>query len=388
MWMAYAEASDSKSEVVDLNSAVIRLQGTLDRLAFDADHEAVYGKERFYSTSECENLAENYNCAYNICERYLTSQINIDVLVHRLQELHLTRFIFDLENFLPSHLQKYLIRIATDDGNYDSGVEEAEEAEEKDDVDTVLRAVPEEGSEEEDGELKQRIYTNIKICTFLGSHIRDIQNKLCDPKAEPTIYNESISVAVVCGNNALGAVVGNYSMDLAMEKAYETGIGMVAANVKLEYTNKPAIVSSNNYGMASMYSLQAARKGYIGLSFSNCSPLMVPTNAKNVALGTNPLTIAAPGESCDVMVVDMSTTASAIGAIEIHRTRGSKIPEGWALNSEGKPETDPEKVLADPRLMPLGGKENHKGYGLALLVEVLSGLLAGIDFKSKFVTKQ
>lgn len=151
MWMAYTEASDSKSEVVDLNSAVIRLQHTLHRLTFDADHEAVYGMERFYSTSECRSLAESYNRAYTTCEKYLTSKINIDVLVRRLQELHLTRFIFDLENFLPSHLQKYLARIVTDD-NYDSEEEEDEEGEEKDDVDAVLRACLEEGRE--DGELK------------------------------------------------------------------------------------------------------------------------------------------------------------------------------------------------------------------------------------------
>lgn len=143
MWMAYAEASDSKSEVVDLNSAVIRLQGTFHRLTFDAEHEAVYGMERFYSISECSNLAENYNRAYNTCEKYLTSKINIDVLVRRLQELHLTRFIFDLENFLPSHLQTYLARIVND-GNYDSEEEGAVEEEEEDDVDAVSRAVLEE----------------------------------------------------------------------------------------------------------------------------------------------------------------------------------------------------------------------------------------------------
>lgn len=138
MWMAYTEASDdSQSEVVDLKSAVIKLQRTLYRLAFDADHEAVYGMERFYSISECRNLAETYNRGYNTCDRYLTSKINIDELIRRLQTLHLTRFIFDLEDFLPSHLQKHLARIINDE-NYDSEGEEGVEGEEEDDVDAVL----------------------------------------------------------------------------------------------------------------------------------------------------------------------------------------------------------------------------------------------------------
>ena len=147
--MCYAEACDSESEVVDLNCAVIKLQCTLERLAFDADHEAVYGMERFYTISECRNLADNYNNAYNSCERYLTAKIDIDMLVYSLQELNLTHFIFDLEKFLPSHLQKYLIRISTDD-NYDGEEVETEGVEEKDDA--VPRPVIQEG--QEDGELR------------------------------------------------------------------------------------------------------------------------------------------------------------------------------------------------------------------------------------------
>lgn len=143
MWMAYAEASGSSSEVVDLTSAVIRIQHTLHRLSFDADHEAVYGMERFYSTSECRNLAESYNRAYNDCERYLTGKINIDLLVCRLQELHLTQLIYDLESFLPRHLQIYLTGI-DDDSNYVSEEEESEKSEEEDDADAVPRSALDE----------------------------------------------------------------------------------------------------------------------------------------------------------------------------------------------------------------------------------------------------
>lgn len=163
MWMCYAEGCDSVSEVADLNDAVTRLQCTLERLAFDADHEAVYGCERFFTISECTKLAESYNCAYNNCERYLNGKINIDILVCRLQELGLTRFIFDLEKFLPPHLQEYLAKISGDDICYGDEMEikggEAEvpegreEKDDDDDDDAVPRPIL-QGEQEEDDELK------------------------------------------------------------------------------------------------------------------------------------------------------------------------------------------------------------------------------------------
>nr|XP_023012012.1 uncharacterized protein LOC111502229 [Leptinotarsa decemlineata] len=137
----------------------------------------------------------------------------------------------------------------------------------------------------------------------LEHYLKDIKDKQCDGNADPTVAMEAPSTAVVCGNNGFGAVVGKFCMDLAIEKASKTGIGMVVAN------------GSNHFGVGQIYTVQAMNKGFIGFSFTNTSPVMVPTNAKKVALGTNPLSLAAPGENCDGLVVDMSTTAVSLGKV-------------------------------------------------------------------------
>lgn len=136
-------------------------------------------------------------------------------------------------------------------------------------------------------------------------YIRDIQSKMCEPNAEPTIEKQTVSTALVDGHNGLGAVIGKFCMDLAIEKANKTGIGIVSAK------------RSNHYGIAGMYTLQAIQKGYIGMSFTNTSPLMVPTRAKESALGTNPLSLGAPAKNGDSFVLDMATTAVAVGKVRI-----------------------------------------------------------------------
>lgn len=137
----------------------------------------------------------------------------------------------------------------------------------------------------------------------LEMYIRDIQSKICAPNAEPTIEKQSASTALVDGHNGLGAVVGKFCMNLAIEKAAQTGIGIVAAR------------GSNHYGIAGMYALQAIQNGMLGMSFTNTSPLMVPTRAKEAALGTNPLSLGAPAMDGDSFVLDMATTAVAVGKV-------------------------------------------------------------------------
>lgn len=205
----------------------------------------------------------------------------------------------------------------------------------------------------------------------LENYVRDIQTKKCDPNAICTIEKETVATALVNGNNGFGAVVGKFSMDLAIKKAKDVGVGLVTAH------------SSNHYGVAVIYALQAINEGLIGLSFSNTSPLMVPTRAKERALGTNPLTIGAPGLDGESFLLDMATTAVAAGKLEIARRQGKPIPEGWALNEEGQVETNAEIASKTKKMMPLGGTEEncgYKGYGLAILVEVLCGILSGANY--------
>lgn len=202
-------------------------------------------------------------------------------------------------------------------------------------------------------------------------YINDIVNKVVDPNVVPEIEKETVATALVNGKSGLGSIVGKYCMELAIKKAKDVGIGMVTVH------------SSNHYGIAGIYPLQAMREGCIGISTTNTSPIMVPTRAKQAALGSNPISIGASGQDGDGLLLDMATTTVALGKLEVSRRKGQPIPNGWALNENGEMETDPKTAIDAERLVPLGGDEltgGYKGYGLAAIVELLTGTLAGGNF--------
>ncbi|XP_049816450.1 uncharacterized oxidoreductase YjmC-like [Schistocerca nitens] len=202
----------------------------------------------------------------------------------------------------------------------------------------------------------------------LEMYVKDVKNGTCMPNAEPCVLNDTPSTAWVDGNNGLGAIVANFCTHLAIQKAKQTGIGWVAAK------------RSNHYGIAAFYAEQALQEGMLGMTFTNTSPLMTPTRAKEAALGTNPLSLAAPGTGGDSVIIDMATTAVAVGKIEFQRRKKAPIPSGWALGPDGALTTDAEVAFKTGLLMPLGGSETHsgyKGYCLGILVEVFSGILSG-----------
>lgn len=160
-------------------------------------------------------------------------------------------------------------------------------------------------------------------------------------------------------------------MDLAMEKAKKFGIGMVAAR------------GSNHYGICGYYTLMAIEQDLIGFTCTNTSPLMVPTRSMEAALGTNPFSLGMAACDGDQFVLDMATTAVALGKIELAIRKGEDIPEGWALGSDGTVTRDAKKAFEASSLMPLGGAEHnsgYKGYGLGLMVEILCGILTGSHF--------
>jgi LDH2 family malate/lactate/ureidoglycolate dehydrogenase len=112
-------------------------------------------------------------------------------------------------------------------------------------------------------------------------------------------------------------------MDLAIQKAEEFGIGMVVAR------------NSNHYGIAGYYSMMAADKGFVGMSFTNTSPVAVPTRASKGALGTNPISIAGPTSRGDPVVVDMATTNVPFGRTEVAYRKGEQVPKGWGVDGDG-----------------------------------------------------
>ncbi|ALC44997.1 CG10512 [Drosophila busckii] len=208
----------------------------------------------------------------------------------------------------------------------------------------------------------------------LEMYINDLKINSTDGGAVPKVLKETPATAWVDGANGLGAVVGNYCMDLAIKKAKTVGVGWVCAR------------NSNHYGMAGWYALRAMEHGLVGMSMTNTSPLMAPTHAKTAALGTNPLSLGAPGANGDNFLLDMATTAVAVGKIEIQRRKGAALPDGWAQDPEGNMTNDAELGFKTGCLMPLGGSEltsGYKGYGLGAMVDILSGVMAGANYSTK-----
>ncbi|XP_064476491.1 uncharacterized oxidoreductase YjmC-like [Ornithodoros turicata] len=204
----------------------------------------------------------------------------------------------------------------------------------------------------------------------LEMYVNDISRKICEPKGQPTIVSERAGTAMVDGNNVLGPVVGMFCMQLAIKKARETGVGWVVAR------------GSNHFGIAGYYTLMATAQGMLGMSFTNGSPLVVPTGGKKKLLSTNPISVAAPAKNGDEFVLDMATSAVALGKIELQKRKGEPIPKGWAVDPNGKVTTDPEEAMKGA-LLPLGGPvetSGYKGYGLAMVVELFCGILGGAHY--------
>jgi LDH2 family malate/lactate/ureidoglycolate dehydrogenase len=129
--------------------------------------------------------------------------------------------------------------------------------------------------------------------------------------------------------------------------------------------------------------MQALPHDMIGLSFTNARPLQAPTYGRTPMLGTNPIAVAAPSGRERPYVLDMATSIVPIGRVTVYEKAGLEIPYGWGVDGSGEVSTDPRAVFNGGALMPLGGTDimrGYKGYGLALLVEILCGVLAGAAF--------
>jgi L-2-hydroxycarboxylate dehydrogenase (NAD+) len=192
-----------------------------------------------------------------------------------------------------------------------------------------------------------------------------------DPRAKVTIVRESPSTATVDGGNGLGLVVGPKANAIAMEKAVAAGSGWVSVR------------NTNHYGIAGYYVLEALKRDLIGWSMTNATKTVAPLWGAERMLGTNPIAIAFPGLEEPPIVIDMATSAAAYGKIEIARRAGKSIPLGWAIDRSGAPTTDPNAMIDGGAQLPLGSTREgggHKGYGLALMVDVLSAVLSGANW--------
>ena len=200
------------------------------------------------------------------------------------------------------------------------------------------------------------------------SYIDRIRKGHLNPNTSIRILTESPTSAVIDGNWGFGYIVSTRAVEMAIEKA---GANNVAA-----FT----ILRQGHIGRLAYYTATLARAGMIGLMTSDSgrsSKLVVPFGGRIPSLGTNPISIAVPSNQEGPVYIDMATSVVANGKITLAKNRGEQVPLGWIIDAEGNPTTDPGNYAA---ILPLGGDQGYKGYGLSFMIEIFAGILTGIGY--------
>ena len=204
----------------------------------------------------------------------------------------------------------------------------------------------------------------------LPQYVALVEAGVLDPTARPAVLRRRAAIALLDARNGWGHHASRVAVDMAIDGAREAG----------SFT--AVVRRSNHYGIAGWYAIRAAEAGLIGISLTNSSPLVAPTRARQPMLGTNPIAVAAPAGRHGIMCLDMATSTIPRGRIEVAARRGEPLRAGWAIDRDGRPALTPDAALAGA-LQPLGGAEEtggYKGYGLGLVVDLLTGILAGAHY--------
>ncbi len=186
-----------------------------------------------------------------------------------------------------------------------------------------------------------------------------------DVRAAPDvrIVRRDGASGLVDADGGYGYAPTTLACDLATELAAEHGMAVVGVR------------DSHHFGMAGLYAERLANAGLAGIVLTNAQPIMAPPGIASPLVGNNPLAIAVPRVAPHPpLVLDMAMSQTALGRIRLAAAEGRAIPEGWALDEEGNPTTDAQRALAAGLLAPTGG---HKGLALALMIDVLAGVLTG-----------
>lgn len=199
---------------------------------------------------------------------------------------------------------------------------------------------------------------------LLAEYLHRVRLGLINPAPELEPREAGLAALHLDGQDGFGFVVATRAMEAAIERARNTGIAAVS------------VFRSTHYGMAANYVLQATDHGMIGMAFTNASRAMPPHGSREPILGTSPLAFGIPVRSGPPIALDMSPAVAARGKIRQALRRGQEIPLGYAIDADGRPTTDPAAAL-EGLLLPVGGP---KGSGLALMMDILAGVLSGSDF--------
>ncbi|OGB95248.1 MAG: hypothetical protein A2Z31_01790 [candidate division NC10 bacterium RBG_16_65_8] len=198
---------------------------------------------------------------------------------------------------------------------------------------------------------------------YLKLLLERVEARMVSLPTRVTVLRDDGATALLDGGNGIGQVAGWRAMELSIRKAREFGIGLTLVR------------NTNNLGFLAFFTVHAAAQGFVGITMGNANAAISPWGGAEAFFGTNPLSIALPGHA-EPVALDMSSSVVARGKVRKAQRLGEKIPLGWALDASGAPTDDPGAALKGT-LLPIGGP---KGYGLALMVDVIAGMLSGAAF--------
>jgi LDH2 family malate/lactate/ureidoglycolate dehydrogenase len=185
-----------------------------------------------------------------------------------------------------------------------------------------------------------------------------------DPRAAVQTMRMAPGLSMIDGRNGIGPLVGMRALQAAMVSAREVGIGAAFAR------------GSNHFGPVLPYAFLAAQEGFASFIASNATTTIAPWGGKDTRVGNNPMGIGMPNPGGDPIILDIALSVAARAKIRKLAEQGASMPEGWATDADGRPTTDPNAGLKG-FLLPVGG---HKGYGLAVMIDLLAGLLSGAAY--------
>ena len=208
------------------------------------------------------------------------------------------------------------------------------------------------------------------VSNMLRAYVRDYRDGKLNPAPGWLLERETPGTAVINGERRLGLITGPRAMRLAMDKAANVGVGVVN------------VYNSGHFGAIGHHALLAAERNMVGACYTGAGLSVVPTFASRPLIGTNPIAIAAPARNEAPILFDVATSAIAGNKIRLAMRVGAELLPGWVADKEGRPISE-GTVVHDRNeylQLPLGGTReqgSHKGYGFALMAEVLATLLSG-----------
>lgn len=206
------------------------------------------------------------------------------------------------------------------------------------------------------------------VSSMLRGYLRGLRRGWINAKPEMRVVSERVSSATIDCDRGLGVSLAPRAMEMAIDKARETGVGVIAMR------------NAYHLGMAAYHALLACRQDMIGICMTATPPAVVPPNGSELRLGTNPIAVAVPAGRMHPFVFDASTSVVAASRLQVPKRTGATIPGNWLADAEGRVIREEGPVPEEYKLLPFGGSPemgSHKGFALGMIVEIMCSLLAG-----------